>query len=42
MSQRTIERLDRVLSTLAAAGAVSFLLSTVTYGWYQAFLLMAR
>ena len=42
MSQCTIERLDRVLSTLAAVGAVGFLFSTVSYGWYQAFLVMAR
>ncbi|HMB75624.1 MAG TPA: hypothetical protein VKN76_04445 [Kiloniellaceae bacterium] len=42
MSQRSIERLDRILSTLAAGGAVAFFFSTVSYGWYQAFMVMAR
>jgi hypothetical protein len=42
MTQRNLERLDHILSTLAACGAVSFLFMAITYGWYQAFLVMAR
>jgi hypothetical protein len=42
MTQRNLERLDHFLSTLAAFGAVSFLFMAITYGWYQAFLVMAR
>lgn len=42
MSQRTIDRLDQILSTVAAVGAIAFLFSTVSYGWYQTFVMMAR
>ena len=42
MTQRNLERLDRILSTLAAFGAVTFFFSAVSYGWYQTFLVMAR
>ena len=35
------ERLDLVVSTLAAAGTFGFFFAVVAYGWYMAFLAMA-
>lgn len=37
MNDEQENRLDRVLSSLAAVGAFLFFFATVTVGWYQAF-----
>ena len=41
MHDRNMERVDRIVSTLAALATFGFFFTVIVYGWYQAFLAMA-
>lgn len=38
---KDLERLERIVSTLAALGTFGFFFTVIVYGWYQAFIAMA-
>jgi hypothetical protein len=41
MHGKDIERVERIVSTLAALGTFGFFFVVIAYGWYQAFIAMA-
>ncbi len=42
MKRQGDDKLDRLLSSIAAAGAFAFFLTVISYGWFQAFQVMAQ
>jgi hypothetical protein len=41
MHGKDLERVERIVSTLAALGTFGFFFAVIVYGWYQAFIAMA-
>ena len=41
MHGKDLERVDRIVSTMAALGTFGFFFAVIVYGWYQVFIAFA-